>query len=333
MDSQNTFCRKAFQLFSLVFLTGSIVACGGGGGATGGNNPPPPTNVITRPTVIAFDNDNNGITDATSTLTYDNAGRVTREEYIYTGDGVQDAFDLYHDEATQIVNEFVYDGNGRLLRHRRTDSNGSAEYRHSYDGNGNVTRIDVTTITAVGTVDTYIAYSYNGNQAQQFDIRLSSDNMLLLTESYAYDLQGRVVQDLGILSAGGVGYERRYSWDMLNRLDLQEHDGNGDGIYEITYDYIFNDTSGKLEQRINMNLVAPAPAEFENFTEHFTYNTGGQLETIEYDNNNDGTLDATATVTVRENGPCAALYLPILSKKAGQDGIPGSLVGDIVWCE
>ena len=334
--------RGALRVVLLAALVGTISACGGGGGGSNGvdapddgvNTPPPPSgNNIMRPTVIEYDYDNNGTTDATSTLSYDDNGRVTREEYVNNGDGMPDAFDLY-DGAPQFTYDFAYDNEGRLLSNKRTSSVSTVEFVHNYDANGNVIRIDVSNTSSIlGINRTYMVYSYNGNQAQQFDIYLTRDDTLLLTESFAYDMQGRVVQDMGISPVGGMGYERRYTWDAQGRLDFHEHDGNGDGIYEITYDYIFNDTSGKLEQRTNTHSSRPDPADFDNFTEFFSYDANGQIETIEYDNNNDGSMDAVARVTQRESGLCTAVYFPLLSKQAGHDGIPGSHMGDIGWCE
>ncbi len=325
------------KLVTFSILAGILSACGGGGGGGNGNNnpgpggnTPPPTNTIMRPVVIEFDYDNNGTVDATSTLSYDAQGRLTLEEYVNTGDGTPDQFDLY--DHPQVTNEYSYNADGRLLVHKRIVPDNTVEYTHQYDAAGNVTRIDVVTTSIIGTVNTYMLFTYNGNQAQQFDIYLTSDDSLLLTEQYSYDMQGRVTQDMGIFPAGGAGYVRQFTWDAENRLDLYEFDGDANGDFEISYDYVFN-AQGKLSQRVNTNTVQPDPAEFDNFTEFFTYNADNQIDIVEYDNNNDGSLDATARIAQRESGPCTAVYLPLLSTKAGQDGIPGSDVGDIAWCE
>ena len=87
-----------------------------------------------------------------------------------------------------------------------------------------------------------------------------------------------------------------------------------------------------MNQRINLNTVPPAPTEFDNFTEFFTYDSNNQLDVVEYDDNNDSSLDATARETEHESGPCTAVYWPLLSSKVGQDGTLGSKIGDMAWC-
>jgi len=292
--------------------------------------PPPPTSGL-RPTMIEYDYDNNGVTDAISTLSYDENGRVVRDEYANTGDGTPDLFDLFDNEA-EILNEFTYDGNGRLASNKRMDSNSTLEFIYSYNGSGQVSRVDITVESVVGIVGTYSVYTYNGNLAQQADLFLASNDVLQLTEQYRYDADGQVTQDLGLFTTGVAAYERQYTWDANNRLDFFAFDRQADGIFEATSDYIFDATSGLLVQRINVNTDQFAQP-FDNFTETFIYDANNQLDMVEYDNNNDGSIDAVGRITQRESGPCVAVYIPLISTQAGQDGIPGSNVGDIGWCQ
>jgi len=283
---------------------------------------------------IDYDYDNNGTPDATATITYDAQGRVVMDEYLYTDDGTPDLFVLIREN--QVTTEITYDANGRVDWHYRVDDDdGGAEFTYTYDpATGRLARADVVTTDLAGNVtsEVYFLYSYVGNQLTRSDGHLLANDMLLSSSLYTYDGNGRLYEDTGVAFNGTTQFVRRYNWDASGRLDLYEFDGNGDGVFEATYDYVFDATTGRLAQRINSNTSSFAQP-YDNYTETFTYDNTGLIEMVEYDQSHDGSIDAVAVAGDHENASCMATYIPFLIPSVGQDGIPSSNVGDFAWCQ
>ena len=285
---------------------------------------------VRRPVVISYDYDKNGQADATTTLTYDVAGRVTKDIYQYTSDGVPDKFVLINE--TRVVTDITYDSQGRVSSNNRVDQdNGGMFFKYTYNSNGTLGRTDIqlTNLSGKTTFVSYVLYTYSAGRLIKSEIFDTSNN-LLLTTNYTDNGAGQITDEI-ITAINGTRVATRYTWDSQGRLDLKEVDAQGDGAYEEAIDYIFSAVNGLLVKRINTN-TDPFSLPYKNFTEIFIY-SNGSLDSVDYDNNNDGTIDATATVTSFENKPCVATYIPYLAVKVGQDGIPGSNVGDLGWCQ
>ncbi len=290
--------------------------------------------VQTRINRVEYDYDNNGTSDAISLLTYDELGRLILNEHIYTDDGTADLLVVI--KETAVTNEITYDANGRVAsNYRLDDDQGGNEFIYTYDpGTGLLTRTDVVTSDLSGntTSEAYVLYTYSGNDVISYSIYLSSNDMLLLTSDFTYDANGRIIQEDGSSAVAAARFIKRYTWDNNGRLEFYEEDKTADGVFEVTHDYVFDGVTGLLIERIK-NDTGPFADPDDTRTESYIYDTNNRLESVEYDKDHDGTIDAISFVAEREAGLCLAEYIPFLIPSVGQDGIPGSNVGDLGWCQ
>lgn len=128
------------------------------------------------------------------------------------------------------------------------------------------------------------------------------------SERFTYDNKGRLIR---LESTRGIDkrIDRIEVWVYNKKDQLIEHQTNNDGdsVFERTVSYQYN-LNGNIEQ-----IVERDPSDtsyFYNSTSTYTYNDLNQLEKIETDEYNDGSIDRIKYITLNANNYVAksALY-------------------------
>jgi len=289
-----------------------------GGGGSGSSNK--------RISRVDYDYDNNGVMDAVETYTYDSLGRMTRSAYVYTDDGTPNTF--VEKEEFDLTFDVTYDSNNRMTYHKFTTPTTITEFTYTYDaGTGLLARADVKVTTGGFVTDTYILYSATGGRIVQGDTYQTSDDSLQLSATYTYNTAGQLIQSVSSNSFGT--FTQDFTRDGSGRLDMQVTSSTFDTFIQ-SHDNVF-DTSNRLATRINVN-TNPFADQYDNYTETYNYNASNELTSVDFDNNSNGSIDGRAFAGATENAPCIAVHIPALIRKTGQDGIPGSLIGDVGVC-
>ncbi len=268
-----------------------------------------------RLTTILYDYDNDGTTDATRSYTYDGAGRITDVSYVYTGDGTPDLFVTEDDDAASetgmigyttgdLVDDVSID---RTLMPSGTESFGTM---YTFSG-GRMTRYDSTATTAGGSSANYAIFSYVGADLDTLTERMTSDDSLVFTQTFAYG--GDALPDTVGFDSSGIDASTSFTWRADGQLDDLASSANfmGSPIGSGTADYVY-DANGFLQSELwtVSGSVGSFYAEFQGVTYEKTYGYDAQdLRTLEeIDIGNDGSVEATRTL-VWQAGACVPAFL------------------------
>ncbi len=158
-------------------------------------------------------------------------------------------------DADGATNEFVYDVGGRLVVKRELTPASLATTTYAFNRRGLLTTLTDPNGEATTT-------SYNGFGEPQ---ARTSPGAPTITESWAYDVLGRVVTE----TRGPT--TRHYDYSSLNRLDRIR------GLETTLRDFLYDDL-GRVTRARHHNLgLAPIAAPDRLVTNNFTYDALGRL--------------------------------------------------------
>lgn len=244
-----------------------------------------------------MDYDNNGVTDAVETISYDTAGRVLRASYAYTGDGQVDRYNFTGTDPT--TNEYVYDSSGRVMSVLNTQAGGTTRFEFVYGASGQAARADVTATSGGATFTGQLAFAYSGTLLTEVVttvMGVSGDRSL-----FTYDAQGRRTSEVETDAVGGAPFRTDYTWNSDNTLATYRTDLDADGTnvrYQLTY----------VAGRQTRTVKTVGGSVF--YTVDFSYDGQGRLAQARFDRLGDGTIDAVMTINWQA-GPCTDVLLPL----------------------
>lgn len=289
----------------------------------------PPQGFTQRPSSATFDFDMNGLTDATSQISYDPDGNLTQQVYTLIDDGTPDTFNPISD-AGFVADYFYTDGRlSRVEQDNDTDGNDFA-IDYAYNADGTLAQITSTVFDEFGTPESTlnVDYLYTNGVRVRDDWTLPGFG-LVLTANHTYGPDGLIAQSDWQNASGAPGGQfYSFTWNAEGKLTQRaedfERDGNFDQIIDITH------AGGRPVSRMVIGSPSATPP---NYTEMPFYGTDGRIDRIDYDANSDGSIDAVGTATW-EDGPCKKFFLPNLipTNEAGSDGDPDSESGDVLFC-
>jgi len=305
---------------SAILFTLSLAACSNGGGSsspqnnnTGGNsnNGGNTTSFPNRVTRVDYDYDNNGTTDATDTIAYDANGRVNLATYLYNDDGTADILNLRDTGTVQETNSFSYDSNGNLIIFIIDRLFQRIEVNVTYDNTGLLTRQDFQVLNSSGGQTTAISwnFAYSGQQLNEVDGFFNSNATPTSTQSFSYDSTGLPASSR--FFAGSIATTTTFNWrsdGQLNNLDSQSDNGDSSSVV-LTYDAQgLQQSQTWLNNGQGFNL---SEITGKNYIRSIVYDVQNRPLVISYDQDSNGSVDATVTLTW-ESAVCipATLWAP-----------------------
>lgn len=187
---------------------------------------------------MIYDWDNNGITDAVRTYSYDASGRLVREEYVYVGDGTPDA-DLFSagmtlTNGTDVEDESIeygYDALGRLVTMRIAGPSSVSDSTYTYEAGRLVGAEDVVVYqgsTVVLNDDNDELFA----QLRSLYPNMSEEELQRLVDSLVFE-------PVQIETPGGSGTVRwslSYSNNRLSSFRMEVADSSISAFNELFYD-------------------------------------------------------------------------------------------------
>ncbi|WP_025651376.1 MULTISPECIES: hypothetical protein [unclassified Psychrobacter] len=259
---------------AVVVFSTSLLACGGGGGSDGGSDSQSSNNPKPTPPKPS-DKCKNATANISGQSDLDKDGTIDDCDSDIDGDGIVNAKDA-----------------------RPLDINIASTSTKSYKGDG------------FGYINATENFYFNAKNQLVEQEYLSSSNPDRANSSkqFTYDDKDRLIrreQTRG-LDKRNDGVE---VWVYNQKGQLTEFNTNSDGdsVFESTVIYQYN-SDGNIEQ-----IVERDPSDtsyFSNATNTYTYNDQNQLEKIETDEYNDGSIDRIKNITFNANNYVAksALY-------------------------
>jgi len=295
----------------------------GPGGSAGGAGF---SNRITR---VDYDYDNNGVIDATDTISYDADGRVSLASYGYNDDGTPDILNLRDASVVQETNTFTYDSDGNVTLFVVDRQFQRIESSARYDTSGLLTRQDFQILDGSGAQTTalYWDFSYTGQRLDQVDSFFGSGATPATTLVLSYDANG--LPSTSRITGGTLDATTTFSWRADGQLDsLDTQSGNGDSSSVI----IAYDAQG-LQQTQTWSNVGQGFGFSEitgrNYIRSITYDAQNRPLVVSYDQDADGSIDATVTRSW-ESAPCIPAILwapngfPNFIRDAARPFVPGT---------
>ncbi len=297
-----------------------------------------------RLTMVLYDYDNNGVTDATSTITYGAGGRPTDLSYVYTGDGVPDLFVTEDDDAASEAGVIGFNPDDLLdsfSLERQLMQGGSEEFDTVLTFvAGQLTRVDSDSMTGGMTNSTFTTLSYTGDQLDQIEERNTSNNSLVFEQFYAYgsdDLPSVVTfESSGIDAVTSLSWRPDGQVDDLSTTVTFDTMPLGGGAADFVYD-----AEGFLQSEAwsMTGSVGSLFAEFQGVTyrKSVFYDAGDLKIREEVDIGDDGSVEATRTF-VWEAGPCVLGFLfaangrPNFARMDGLPYVPGTGATSVENC-
>lgn len=191
--------------------------------------------------------------------TYSAEGWLLQVDYDITADGVVDWRDVYTYRADGLVlSELIGEGSpyywiGPVLTEYTRDEDGNLTAKaydvgldgpdwvevYENDEFGNV--LVKKYAGADGVVDYVKTYAYDGGLLDSVNTDIGADGIVDATSVYTYDGHGSLVDVVATTSAGVLTDRRTYAYDLENRLVYEAHDIEGDGLYDYTSSYAYDD--------------------------------------------------------------------------------------------
>lgn len=289
----------SFAVSLAVSLTAAMVTACGGGGDGGGVvvDPPDPAAPASRTVSFSYDYDNNGVPDATSTATYDAAGRDTGFAFTYTGDGTPDRYQPL--PARNEVDERIYDGAGRLVRMVFRPAGATTTVMDtSFDATGLPQVSDLSTVPAGAFMR--ITYTQAGGRLTEATTTLNGT--VVAQERLEFDANGRpsLRETTRNPAFGGPPTARtEYLWRADGQLERVRVDDDGDGTYETTLTLTY--VAGVHASTVQTGATSLTITNVRDGL--------GRVVRTEHDLGSDGSIDAVITATW-ENGACIPVRMP-----------------------
>ncbi len=299
-DSPLLLCVSYFVLLCL-----AVFVCAGCGSGDSQNQAGGTERKLNR---IEKDYENDGVTDAVTTHTYDAEGNLVRVETADDRNMLADSYIYTYDDDGNIVREETYELPWGII---------FQAVSHTYDSDGNVTGTEYDSL-ADGTVDEMRAYTYDdhGNMTREDKFYNNDGEIRQVTRSaaYTYDADGNIVReelekDYGADGTADWTFVNTYEYNDRGELTRETRDetlitvftyddegrktgeewynhGNGTGIDGIvTFSY---DADGNLAKKENYSYTSESITEVVTYT----YDADGNMIREETDKDNDGTPDS-----------------------------------------
>jgi YD repeat-containing protein len=249
--------------------------------------------------------------------TYNDAGRLVRQETDRHGDGL--------DILTEV---YEYDANGWLVLHEvDTDGNGTLDYRVTFgyddygsrifletDSNGDGTRIVRETysyddsghptlyerdVDDNDSVDERRFYTYDTNgHLVLWESDFNADDTIDGGTRYSYDAAGNKTLVEHFSGTGEtVTSRRRYAYDAYGNVVLEEYDRDADGNVDRRNTLTYNDRGYLVEEEADPNGDGT-----EIQRTFYRHNAAGQLTSKEEDGDGDNVAEARTTYTYDADG-------------------------------
>lgn len=322
--------KKPFGVFIYLLLPFAITACGGGSSSGGNNsdtdNPAPidsssktetetETETETDPEIPDIDSDGDGILDSQDADPADSEVTgiviIRRDKAGVTGSGGTETR-FYKYNASEQLNYlkksttdadsdgiadhfYTYNSYRQVVTHQ-IDSNEDGTVEQTYTNTYENSRI--LEKTAEGTPDvfteTYI-YSENSALLLQTDKDTGSDESIDFSDIYTYIDDNPNKPDLiriNVDISDDAEKSIQYSYTPEGQLTSISHDEAEDGSVEGTVTYTYY-VSGQVETTEVEGIVEDD--QETTVTRLFTYSESGLLQSVEYDNDLNGSWDVKDT--------------------------------------
>jgi hypothetical protein len=320
-SSLMSFRIPSFRVTIPVLSSLILTACGGGGGG-GSEDNSPDSGLATsgyRISHISFDYDNNGIEDASVSLTYED-GYLKQEVYQYTDDGTEDLYRFssqYEDLLGRQTTTYFYDALGRIVQvvQRQYDNTDAQTYYssevYSYDSSSDPLakpdKISVTSQQGAQTTFTQheIDFEYENGLLMSYTRELESSDTTQALGSFTYDANG-VLETALWASLSGTGYTQlgyAFSWenDLISQISIDVDPSNS--TYEGVETYQYN-----ANQFLESTALAFASTNSgTNATSTVEYDTDGLPFRQSWDYEDNGSIDGVMTFEV-EAAACRYTY-------------------------
>lgn len=254
--------KKLSSAIIVVLFATSLTACGGGGSDSNSQSNNTPKPTDPKPGDECKDVTANNSEQAD----LDKDGIVDKCDTDIDGDGVENEKDA-----------------------KPLDENISGISTKSYRGNGfgYVNATEVAYFNAKKQlIETEYLSSYNPERANS-------------SERFTYDNKGRLIR---LESTRGIDKQtdRIEVWVYNKKDQLIEHQANGDGdsVFEAVTTYRYN-LNGDITQIVESDTSSTNM--FDNLTRTYIYNSLNQLEQIETDESNNGSIDRIRYITLNAN--------------------------------
>ena len=298
-DSPLLLCVSYFVLICV-----AVFACSGCDGAATGDGSAEP-----RLARVEKDYENDGVTDAVTTYTYDAEGNPARVETTDDRNPLADSYVYTYDADGNVVRKDIYEFRFKDIV--------IGVVSHTYDSDGNVTRTEYDSL-ADGTVDEMRAYTYDDHGNMTREDKFYDDNgeirHFIRRAVYTYDADGNILReelekDYGADGTADHTFVNTYEYNDRGELTRETRDetlitvftyddegrktgeewynhGNGTGIDGIvTFSY---DADGNLAKKENYSYTSESITEVVTYT----YDADGNMIREETDKDNDGTPDS-----------------------------------------
>lgn len=291
-----------------------------------------------RLTSIDHDYDNNGITDATTTIFYNGAGEPTLSEYRYVGDGTPDLFVTEDDGASEDDTVFAFDVDGfttdvTLDRVNFDATTEAFDVAQTFTA-GVLTRTDSTSDTGGPVVGaSYATFAYVAGDLDQVTERSSADDSILYTLDYQYGGDGLPsIVTFNVPPVPpffpGIDLLTTYTWRPDGQVDSVSSVGSSgpNPFTDGSGDYIY-DAEGRRTAEVFVATVGSGavPAEFPDtsYRKTLDYDVLGLLSREEFDVDDDGSIEATRIPTW-EPGECTTVFVWASNGRPEFEAIPGT---------
>jgi hypothetical protein len=308
--------RVTIPVLSSLILT----ACGGGGGG-GSEDNSPDSGLATsgyRISHISFDYDNNGIEDASVSLTYED-GYLKQEVYQYTDDGTEDLYRFssqYEDLLGRQTTTYFYDALGRIVQvvQRQYDDTDAQTYYssevYSYDSTSaplaKPIKLSQTIRQESQSELTYVTeFGYEDGLLMSFTKGINSSDTPQSLGNFTYNTDG-TVESARWINVSGTGYTQlgyAFSWenDLISQISIDVDPSNS--TYEGVETYQYN-----ANQFLESTALEFASTDSGiNASSIVEYDTNGLPFRQSWDYEDNGSIDGVMTFEV-EAAACRYTY-------------------------
>lgn len=161
----------------------------------------------------------------------------------------------YSDGSIEYKYTYNYDENGNIgVVYERYNSDRTPSYVCEYDGHKNLTRYVL--YTADGSVQYTDIYEYDDSGDLLCEIRQYSDTEIVTMCEYGYDTSGNLTKKTSYHRDGSIGWVLEYEYDAVGNLTRSTFDS------EVQHEFEY-DAGGNLLVHTDLVLVAKYEYEYD----------------------------------------------------------------------